>query len=69
MFTFAQLVSLIVIQALWIIAAYIAGYFMGRGDKATAQPFAMPSIPDWISEALPEKRKPPDDETLNPTWQ
>jgi len=69
MFTFTQMLMMLAGFALWGGSCLWIGCRLGASRTGTPQPFTMPSLPDWIRDALPEKQKPPEDESLNPTWQ
>lgn len=65
MFTFAQVAITLAIFAVWGYACY----GLGKSHAEPVKPFVMPSLPGLIADILPEKKKPPEDESLNPTWQ
>lgn len=78
MFTFAQMMTVLAAVVAIAAATFAAGYELARYKFRTidSQPDGMSDyvrsiieqIPD-LEELLPKKRKPPDDDELNPIWQ
>lgn len=77
MFTFAQIIILLLIMAVYTMAVFLFAYFAGRNSRDELE---IPSPAEWYEELpkfhmpTPEKRKPPDEhdpngQPLNPIWQ
>ena len=66
MFTFAQVAATLAIFAVWGYACYRLG--KNHADIARAM-LPRPDLSALIQGILPDKKKPPEDESLNPTWQ
>lgn len=66
------IIGVTVVLALSNTLIFIIAYKLGKDERITVP---MPSMPDWIAELaelkdlLPQKRKPPDEDDLNPMWQ